>query len=412
MNEHLILITKNYPFDHGEEFIENEITYLSGFFRKITVIATACSSNSKCTRKIPANAVAYKLNDSSNRITRYVSNVIKGLFLTGREEVKTEIRNVKGVKRKAAILYLAARSRGIFHKIIKDQKICADIMSDGPLIYCYWFLDLPLTAAYLKEAMPHPDQCAIISRAHGYDLYEERSAVAYHPFRKYVLDTINCVFPCSENGTQYLKTRYPAYSGKIKTAYLGTNDCGVVDKTETHEFRIVTCSGLIPVKRLYLLAEALCLIDRQLDADILWYCIGDGPQRTELQKLTADLKKVHVCFLGRVENRCVMELYKKLSPNLFINVSSSEGLPVSVMEAISMGIPVFATDVGGTNEIVIDGVTGHLLPKDISPENLAAEIMSFMNSENAYPEARAYWDRHFNAENNYREFAGYIATLS
>mgnify|MGYP003290059755 CR=1 FL=1 len=412
MGEHLILLTKNYPFDHGEEFIENEITYLSGAFRKITVIATACSCSSKRTREIPANAAAYKLTDSSNRIARYVSNIIKGLFLTGRKEVKAEIRNVKGAKRKVAVLYLAARARGIFHKIIKDQKICADIMSDGSLIYCYWFLDLPLAAAYLKEAMPHPDQCAIISRAHGYDLYEERSAASFHPFRKFVFDTINCVFPCSENGTQYLKNRYPAYAEKIKTAYLGTKDCGAAEKTETHACRIVTCSGLTPIKRLHLLAEALCLIDRQFGAGISWYCIGDGPQRTELREMTADLKNVHADFLGHMDNQCVMEYYKKLSPDLFINVSSSEGLPVSVMEAISMGIPVLATDVGGTREIVIDGVTGQLLPKDITPEKLAEEIMSFMNSGKAYPEARAFWNRHFNAESNYREFAGYIATLS
>jgi glycosyltransferase involved in cell wall biosynthesis len=57
-------------------------------------------------------------------------------------------------------------------------------------------------------------------------------------------------------------------------------------------------------------------------------------------------------------------------------VSLSEGVPVSIMEAFSAGIPVYATNVGGTSEIV-DNSNGKLLDVNISPEQLAEEIRSF-----------------------------------
>lgn len=64
--------------------------------------------------------------------------------------------------------------------------------------------------------------------------------------------------------------------------------------------------------------------------------------------------------------------------DVFVNVSPSEGLPLSIMEACGCGIPVIATDVGGTHEIVSDGVNGFLLPSDCGPEDVAAAIKRFV----------------------------------
>ncbi|NJK95527.1 MAG: glycosyltransferase [Bacteroidales bacterium] len=51
---------------------------------------------------------------------------------------------------------------------------------------------------------------------------------------------------------------------------------------------------------------------------------------------------------------------------MFLNTSLSEGVPVSVMEALSFGLPVIATDVGGTGELINDEV-GMLINPEISP---------------------------------------------
>ena len=60
--------------------------------------------------------------------------------------------------------------------------------------------------------------------------------------------------------------------------------------------------------------------------------------------------------------------------DLMVNTSSSEGVPVSIMEAAARGIPCLATDVGATDEVVTD--PRWLLPKDCSPEDIAEAILS------------------------------------
>lgn len=64
---------------------------------------------------------------------------------------------------------------------------------------------------------------------------------------------------------------------------------------------------------------------------------------------------------------------------LFFNVSSMEGLPVSLMESISYGIPAVATNVGGTGEVVVNGITGTLLPPNPTPEEIRDTVVRFMD---------------------------------
>ena len=108
-----------------------------------------------------------------------------------------------------------------------------------------------------------------------------------------------------------------------------------------------------------------------------------------------------------------MNYYKNESINLFVNTSSSEGLPVSIMEACSFGIPIIATDVGGTSEIVIENKTGMLLDVDFKPEVLSEKIkkMAMMSREEQISyrkRCREFWQEHFFGENNFKKFTNNI----
>ena len=85
----------------------------------------------------------------------------------------------------------------------------------------------------------------------------------------------------------------------------------------------------------------------------------------QIKEMSRELpENIKIDFRGNVKNSDLLEVYKNNQFDLFLNVSLSEGIPVSIMEALSFGIPCIATDVGGTKEIVIDGYNGWLLKKD------------------------------------------------
>jgi len=84
--------------------------------------------------------------------------------------------------------------------------------------------------------------------------------------------------------------------------------------------------------------------------------VGDGPYRKQLQELA---EGSNVCFLGELTGRQLSSTYQHA--DVFCNPSYSEGLPTSVMEATVYGVPVVATNVGGTGEIIQTMVTGLLV---------------------------------------------------
>ena len=87
--------------------------------------------------------------------------------------------------------------------------------------------------------------------------------------------------------------------------------------------------------------------------------VGDGPYRPELEKQVASLGiSLAVTFYG--ERKDVLDLLEE--SDIFVNPSYSEGLPTSVMEAASVGLPIVATDVGGTNEIIKHMKSGLVIP--------------------------------------------------
>ena len=105
--------------------------------------------------------------------------------------------------------------------------------------------------------------------------------------------------------------------------------------------------------------------------------MGDGPLRDRLLKKIRNLDASgHIEISGEVEQRDVVPLMRRA--RVFVLNSSYEGLPHVVLEAMSAGTPVVATDVGGTGEVVEDGVTGMLIP-DGDDDRLEAAIGTLLD---------------------------------
>ena len=163
---------------------------------------------------------------------------------------------------------------------------------------------------------------------------------------------------------------------------------------------------MVPGKRLHLIVQAL----QQADFPVRWTHIGSGPLEEEIKQM-ASVLPAHVSaeFLGQMDNAAIMEYYKANCISAFINVSSSEGIPVSVMEACSFGVPVVATNVGGTSEAVRSGENGYLLEADFTPDALLEKLRLLKGlSDEKYKtmccNSRKLWQEKFNAAENYRNF--------
>lgn len=129
---------------------------------------------------------------------------------------------------------------------------------------------------------------------------------------------------------------------------------GIVGDT----FVVGTVGRLDPVKHLGDLIDAFARLRLKV-ADSFLLVIGDGEQRRHLETRAQQLgvaQAVH--FLGdRSDVRRLLPAF-----DVFVNSSISEGVSLTILEAMATGLPVVATAVGGTPEVVTDRITGILVP--------------------------------------------------
>lgn len=130
-------------------------------------------------------------------------------------------------------------------------------------------------------------------------------------------------------------------------------------------------------KGVHILLDALASL-KEKKIDFLATLVGDGPDRQYFETLSRDLGLTEVVrFLGRQKN--VADLYRQA--DFFVLPSYGEGLPGVVMEAMTYGVPVVATDIPCLRELIPDDQTGLLVPAGNAPA-LAAAIQTMIADEN------------------------------
>lgn len=304
-----------------------------------------------------------------------------------------------------------------FAKKIKDLLAKESVNAGETVFYSYWFSVHTAIVLELKKWFP---EGVYISRCHGMDVYEVQTKNNYEPFREYFVKNIDCLYAISEDGKRHIEKQIGRQAINIHVAHLGSINC-LPDKStyrkEENKLRVATCSRIDRNKRLDRVISILSLIR---DIDIEWDHYGDGSLeiKTELEQMCNNMlgENVKVRFRGHISNEDIIAQYQKEKYDVFMNVSESEGIPVSIMEALSEGIPVVALDIGGMREIVKDGINGFLLHGscDLSEAVKALRRIAEMGQQE-YGELRSrakeFWYTNFNADNNYSKYINEIRSL-
>lgn len=409
--KHLIFLTSSFPFGSGETFIENEIPFLSQAFEKVFILVSE-EATSKHQRATPQNVKTITVKQDPQWFLR-----IKALFCFSfwqglqldlkRENRQTGFVNVF----RNAWHYFTHAIR--LKEAIQNLMIEYNLKPKETILYSYWLDEKALGAAFVKK---YSNEVKAVSRAHRWDIYEEMHAAPFLPFRPWLGKHLECLVFIAKQGMDYFKVKYPEIQpDKLVPSYLGTLQLRESSSQKTgNDFSIVSCSSLIPRKRVELIAHALLKLNKPIN----WTHIGDGPERDKIEKLVQEIEKLEgrVSMTGNLTNKEVRKLYESQHFDLFISTSDSEGLPVSMMEAQSAGIPILATDVGGVGEIVIDGATGWLLPANPDTTLVAGKINEIYDLPGAEKQtirdnALKHWQKNFNGEKNYAAFIHLLQNL-
>ena len=151
--------------------------------------------------------------------------------------------------------------------------------------------------------------------------------------------------------------------------------------------RLLFVGRFVPAKNLTLLIEAFDeVVDNHPDAELV--LVGDGPRRNQIERAVnrRDLHS-HVDFRGYVANENLPQLYRSASG--FVLSSKTERYPITLLEAMSCGVPVVGPEIGAIPEIIDDGENGLLYPPD-STERLESAISKILSDEEL---------RHFYSQN-------------
>ncbi|MFT0761442.1 glycosyltransferase [Actinomyces sp. F1_1611] len=398
----LVLLTSEFPNAHGDTaFIANEIGALSEQFDRVLVLSKAAPGQNLV--PLPNN-VEYRGTFNVSPRTLLPELIKPRRLWQIAKETKTEFASPT----RAGDFSFTWKSTltGLKFARLIEQSVDP---GDEVFVYSFWGIAVASAFPFL------PAGYGKTVRLHGGDLYFERGYQL--PLREALFRSADRIALISEHGRRYLLDHFPQLQGdsRVVLSRLGTEDFGVGPKpTGTDPLTVVTCSAVNENKRVLPILQALEELAQS--RPVHWIHFGTGPLLGELVTRVSQVQRqqssLTVDLRGQVSNDQVKDFYRHHPVDVFVNASDSEGVPVSIMEALSAGIPVVATDAGGSGEIVGEELgSGRLLPLQPSASELAAAIVSVADHRGDY-HPREVWQRLCNNDRAAREIVDIILSTA
>ncbi|MDD4820072.1 MAG: glycosyltransferase [Flavobacteriales bacterium] len=367
MSDTIFLFTDYYPYGKEEVFVHNELSASITASRDIYVVPYR---KRKTKRTLPSNATLVKDVAESSFLTRLTALLLTlsshhTYHLPFQQYTPHSFRqwkNAFGGIYRAYVIYLSIK-----HHL--------HLYTEADVLYSYWADNTILGLVFAQQKIKALHNIPIVCRAHGFDVFEEERGV-FFPAREYAFSHIEKILTVSAAGAEYLRHRYPHLAYKIGHMYLGVNNMLPPEKTfDPKNIHFVSCGNVIPLKRTHLTAQYLKkYASKHPDTEMKWTHFGTGNAMAVLEEQTYDIpENLTIDIAGSTANAEILNRYHSGCFDIFISLSQSEGVPVSVMEAMSCGIVPLCTAVGGTGEAVTDAC-GALLPASPSYEDFEKAV--------------------------------------
>ena len=219
------------------------------------------------------------------------------------------------------------------------------------------------TSAYLAKQILGDDNLRIVTTLHGTDITLVGLEPSFLPVMKFSIEKSDGVTAVSRFLKEKTMTNYNVQKDiEVIPNFVDTQLFTRMDKPDARiavaphgEKVLIHVSNFRMVKRVTDVIRIFDLVQKKIPAKLL--LVGDGPERSSCENLSRELKlEDRVMFLGKQA-----ELVELLSASdLFLMPSQSESFGLSALEAMSCGVPVVSSSVGGLPELNVHGETGYI----------------------------------------------------
>lgn len=387
--KNLLLVTHSLPFSKGEEFLYPEIEELSKKFNLYVVPFAPMTSEKH--KEIQATVFKIKLTSPSTFLKAFLAAIKRPIItlklflkMLSSRNIPIFQANLRAML-KAALVCELLKNKNIFH------------------VHAYWATNAATMAYCISKYLNIPFSFT----AHRHDIVDDNLLL---------LKSMDALFVrfISKSGLNMAKkiTKDKLPEKKLKVLHLGIK---LPKKPETKinkndEINFLCPARFVEVKgHKYLLrAFKLLLKDEDLKGKkIRLLLAGSGPLFSDLKNLAFEMGiSSKVDFLGYVPNEEILKMYENkevfcvVLPSLDLGKGLKEGIPFSLIEAMSFGIPVISTNTGGIPELL--GEIPELMVKQADEKAIYKKMKELLESRDYYlyasTKVREIVEKEFNVE--------------
>lgn len=259
------------------------------------------------------------------------------------------------------------------------------------------------------------------TRLHSFDLYFSLATKFQLSTRLKALNALDFVAPISAHGENHLKSQGVTTLSRV--SYLGCRANEFVPEKKdrvshaksVNSLKVATVAMVAPWKRIAFTIDVV----RQLKSAVIWHQYGRLSTDTEYVEMVKkklrlpDSQQCHLEMKGEASNEELRKALVHEKYDFVLLLSESEGVPVSLMEALAADIRIVVTDTNGCSELVKNEI-GCLIPVQATVEECAKRIEQWWDELSGTPHdglALDFWKSKFDSAALYDDFAEFVDSI-